>query len=528
VDGGRGEGMGSRMLSEGISNELGKYLSTSLRMYLTQVFTFGFLMAVSNTVELGQRLASEPRGVGIAVAFRACMRVFEIFMIVDARTAAAEKSCLIAVRAVLTSGVSAVTRNPEIQMAALRVAHTALVRAAYPLEPLAQSASGEKSRSLTSILKAQDAAASIAVYAFTGEEEAVRNMRTIVNRSVFSDINLDNDPVSIISAENSIPRALRLAMVNLGAGKFNVLRSGGPWTFWAEWYDRAMAGDPLPWDLQEQIALIPDEIWEAGPEAVAEEIKRIQLEYVARALPQASGIRFDEEAAVFRKVVPEVARPQLLGATLAQVEGALEDVLADPSNGLHVRSREVQVLSRMLERFGNDPQRIEMDCTSVYGSLTRQLTSEELPPSEQNLALRDAVSEVAEGIRATDPEIAENRRILSEVKLRDMSGEAVAAFEEALPVLETVSDDELGAEFRENVLELTEKMRMPVLGEEPRNPGIRAAYDEEIRLFKRIADMAIVMRSNEVLDRIEKKHSITRGDIVGILVSLALFAVSQF
>ena len=40
-----------------------------------------------------------------------------------------------------------------------------------------------------------------------------------------------------------------------------------------------MAGDPLPWDLQERVALIPDEIWEAGPEAVAEEIEKIRSRY---------------------------------------------------------------------------------------------------------------------------------------------------------------------------------------------------------------------------------------------------------
>lgn len=43
-----------------------------------------------------------------------------------------------------------------------------------------------------------------------------------------------------------------------------------------------MAGDPLPWDLQEQIALIPDKVWEAGPEAVAEEIARIEAEFDLR------------------------------------------------------------------------------------------------------------------------------------------------------------------------------------------------------------------------------------------------------
>jgi hypothetical protein len=56
----------------------------------------------------------------------------------------------------------------------------------------------------------------------------------------------------------------------------------GPWSFWAKWYDRAMAGDPLPWDMQEKVALIPNEIWEAGPEAVEEEIARIEAEFELR------------------------------------------------------------------------------------------------------------------------------------------------------------------------------------------------------------------------------------------------------
>ena len=30
-----------------------------------------------------------------------------------------------------------------------------------------------------------------------------------------------------------------------------------------------LAGQPLPWELQRDVALIDDEIWQAGPEAVA-------------------------------------------------------------------------------------------------------------------------------------------------------------------------------------------------------------------------------------------------------------------
>jgi hypothetical protein len=51
------------------------------------------------------------------------------------------------------------------------------------------------------------------------------------------------------------------------------------WGFWRRWYDGMLAGQPLPWDLQEQVALIPDDIWEAGPEAVAREIAKIEARF---------------------------------------------------------------------------------------------------------------------------------------------------------------------------------------------------------------------------------------------------------
>jgi hypothetical protein len=79
-----------------------------------------------------------------------------------------------------------------------------------------------------------------------------------------------------------VPSEVLGAIEANAVGKTDFLRAGGAWTFWAKWYDRAIAGDPLPWDLQEQIALIPNEIWEAGPEAVAAEIARIEAEFELR------------------------------------------------------------------------------------------------------------------------------------------------------------------------------------------------------------------------------------------------------
>ena len=47
------------------------------------------------------------------------------------------------------------------------------------------------------------------------------------------------------------------------------------WSFWREWYQGFLDGKPLDWEIQRRVALIHDEIWEQGPEAVAEEIERM-------------------------------------------------------------------------------------------------------------------------------------------------------------------------------------------------------------------------------------------------------------
>ncbi|WP_135506271.1 hypothetical protein [Roseovarius aestuariivivens] len=51
------------------------------------------------------------------------------------------------------------------------------------------------------------------------------------------------------------------------------------WSFWRNWYQGFLNEIPLNWELQRRVALIADDIWEAGPAAVAEEIARIEAAY---------------------------------------------------------------------------------------------------------------------------------------------------------------------------------------------------------------------------------------------------------
>jgi hypothetical protein len=52
------------------------------------------------------------------------------------------------------------------------------------------------------------------------------------------------------------------------------------WDFWIRWWDAAIAGRPLDWDLQRDIALqIPGDVWEKGPGPVAEAIRKIEARH---------------------------------------------------------------------------------------------------------------------------------------------------------------------------------------------------------------------------------------------------------
>ena len=58
---------------------------------------------------------------------------------------------------------------------------------------------------------------------------------------------------------------------------------GKAWAFWTRWWDAVLAGAPLDWALQHDIALIPDAVWQAGPGPVAEAIAGIEERFDLRA-----------------------------------------------------------------------------------------------------------------------------------------------------------------------------------------------------------------------------------------------------
>lgn len=252
---------------------------------------------------------------------------------------------------------------------------------------------------------------------------------------------------------------------------------------------------------------------------------------LSRLLPLAEELVQDPETGTFEVRIKEVEKPDLLAATLAQLADAIEDVLENQSNGLNADSLEIRKLRRTLERYANDPQRVEMDLTTVHHSLTVQIGRGELPPSEENQALLLALQEGAQGIRATDPEVAENRRLLQKQSLRELSPENLEQIAEAAPVLEAITQGDLREQMRDDVLFLTQEMRAGP----PRLPGVTRAdaiipgQDEAVRVFGRSARMLIALRETpNLVHKLHESAGFKAIDIIGVLGGLISLGLMLF
>ena len=102
------------------------------------------------------------------------------------------------------------------------------------------------------------------------------------------------------------------------------------WGFWRRWYDGMLAGEPLPWELQEQVALLPDDIWEAGAEAVAREIETIEARFelearIAELERDIAALKVDRHG-IGGNMPPEPIEEPLLAAEIRRLGAQLEPV----------------------------------------------------------------------------------------------------------------------------------------------------------------------------------------------------------
>jgi len=126
--------------------------------------------------------------------------------------------------------------------------------------------------------------------------------------------------------------------------------------FWRDWYQGFLDGNPLDWELQRRVALIDDAIWEAGPEAVAEEIERIRAAYEV------------ERRAAELEASAQAALQTTRGIGDNNPPSPIEEALAT-SDGLTIIWAAAQELKEEAQSEAPDKTRVEKAISAIVGVL---------------------------------------------------------------------------------------------------------------------------------------------------------------
>ncbi len=287
-------------------------------------------------------------------------------------------------------------------------------------------------------------------------------------------------------------------------------------------YLRSLPPPPLPYTP----AATPDG---SPPQPIGDDIA-VQAQQLADALPLAEDIIQNPETGAFDVRPRPAVKPDLYAVDLEQVADAVADVLRDPRNGLNADSPVIFRLKRTLERYANDPQRVEKDFTNAHASLTYQMAVGDLPASDENQHLQRVTLEGAQGIRATHPDIAANRRLQQDQALRELTPKDIATIANAAPVLEALTEGDLQAQMAEDIAVLAPPPNYPRLMGVTRADSI-LGYDEAARVLGRSARIMIKVQAwranlGKLTDKVRESPEFKAYEIIYKLSPLIMLGVS--
>jgi hypothetical protein len=124
------------------------------------------------------------------------------------------------------------------------------------------------------------------------------------------------------------------------------------WAFWTDWYEGLLEGRTPDWALWHDVVLIPNDVWDAGPEAVAKAIVAIKA---ARKQPPLSEEQITAQA---QRLIAKPRAAAFVGHDVAtKIEDAISDFCcATKSNALPAELERLHALPALLRGMAETSQ----------------------------------------------------------------------------------------------------------------------------------------------------------------------------
>jgi hypothetical protein len=233
----------------------------------------------------------------------------------------------------------------------------------------------------------------------------------------------------------------------------HILAQDEGWSFWVDWYDKALTGQPQDWTgLLTEVALIPTEDWEKGAEHLNALIAELQLKHAVARTPNAEAISVNPATRRLR-VDPISNMPRDL---LAEAVEKLRDVVAVMRPGSRQSDQhraletEVQIVADASERYALRPRMLHSACVRVLRRLEVKIGNGECPGPQQDADVADfhgTVLAVMVDLYDRDSQVREAVACAASARLREPDAEDAAIIVRAADEVAAAAEDDLVTEI---------------------------------------------------------------------------------
>ncbi|MEM8553983.1 MAG: hypothetical protein AAGF71_04050 [Pseudomonadota bacterium] len=224
-------------------------------------------------------------------------------------------------------------------------------------------------------------------------------------------------------------------------------RDQATWAFWKRWYLARFEGRWDRWDLSKGVSEIARQVWDAGPNAVAQAIGVIERKACAGV--GTVGERPDScESRGSHDFVLDIGHDQsVLDRALKQVQFAADVALASNASGFHRLSTAFQYIQFAIDQCTGDANAVEQSLELAWDDIADGVADQTYQNDSALRALLKQLERSIDDLRANHGDVRDARARRARLKLSTLEQETLQQVAEREKVVKTADADRLIAEI---------------------------------------------------------------------------------
>ncbi|MBM1816181.1 hypothetical protein [Pseudosulfitobacter pseudonitzschiae] len=218
------------------------------------------------------------------------------------------------------------------------------------------------------------------------------------------------------------------------------------WRFWQDWYTYVLDGTPIDVDQLVAVSLIPDDVWEEGPEAVADAIREIEAHLVIEKFPQIEEI-FESNDGLYDVRGVALNPGQLIDSILERVNFAFDTAIQSNVCDLSEMNLASKALRQAIRVADSDANSFEFYLRTASAKIKSDVASGRLADDDETAFLILAIDEAALQLRADHPDVAEAANTRTTQRLREIDDSKRLAVATSIDGLREGTTGRLNQEF---------------------------------------------------------------------------------